>query len=81
MKSALGIFANYFAHVFKKAATIGNMDSKLAAARTRNERSYPISTWLARRQRPTCQFQVVKFVNDWRKAAKEVLIVVSSYEN
>ena len=72
MKSALGIFANYFAHVFKKAATIGNIGFQ-ASSLLAHAMSGAILSQHGLEAKADLPVQVVKFVNDWRKAAKEVL--------
>lgn len=72
MKSALGIFANYFAHVFKKAATIGNVGFQ-ASSLLAHGLSGAILSSQGLEAKADLPVQVVKFVNDWRKAAKDVL--------
>jgi len=72
MKTGLGIFANWYGHAFKKAATIGNIGFQ-ASSLLAHAISGAILSPHGVEAKADLPVQVVKFLNDWRKAAKDVL--------
>lgn len=73
VKSALGIFANYFAHVFKKGATIANIGFQASSLLAHALTGMMVSKYGVDPGSVKMPIEVVKFFNDWRKAAKDVL--------
>jgi len=70
-KTSLSIFANWYMHKFKQAATIGNIGFQ-ASSLLAHAISGAILAPHGLEVKADLPVQVANFINDWRKAAKQV---------